>query len=171
MSSKQTPKEFAKRHEVSIQAVTKAVRSGRLAKSVNRDGRDRIWIDPVVGDLEWTGNATAPSGPPPPTALADRERWERARADLVEEQARLARVKALEADGELVPKADVLREWSGTWSRVQNRMLAIPTEVKLALPALTVADVVTITDLVRAALNDAADNRDAVAGDEKGGAQ
>ena len=50
--------EYAERHGVSPQAVRKAINTGRLQRSVQRDGKS-WWIDPEVADIEW-GRNTAP---------------------------------------------------------------------------------------------------------------
>jgi hypothetical protein len=50
--------EYAARHGVSPQAVRKAINTGRLQRSVQREGKS-WWIDPEVADIEW-GRNTAP---------------------------------------------------------------------------------------------------------------
>lgn len=50
--------EYAERHGVSPQAVRKAINTGRLQRSWQREGK-LYWIDPEVADLEW-GRNTAP---------------------------------------------------------------------------------------------------------------
>lgn len=50
--------DYAARHGVSPQAVRKAINTGRLQRSVQRDGK-LYWIDPEVADIEW-GRNTAP---------------------------------------------------------------------------------------------------------------
>jgi len=50
--------EYADRHGVSPQAVRKAINTGRLQRSVQREGKS-WWIDPEVADIEW-GRNTAP---------------------------------------------------------------------------------------------------------------
>ncbi len=56
-------------------------------------------------------------------------------------QAELAEIRAAKLRGELVPAADVEREWSSILADLRQQLLAIPSRVgaKLALPRETVA--------------------------------
>jgi hypothetical protein len=48
--------EYARRRGVTHPAVFKAIKDGRLLKSVSRDARSRPHIDPVLADQEWARN-------------------------------------------------------------------------------------------------------------------
>lgn len=69
-------------------------------------------------------------------------------------KANLAELKFKEAAGELVPVADVKREWTGLLSHVRGHLLGLPTRLKQAIPVLTVKDVGLIEKLVREALEE-----------------
>lgn len=78
MAKKITQAEFADLLEVSRPLIIKAVKTGRLSKSITRDGT-KVWIDVVAGVLEFYHNAdltkdrgdfVAPSIPLKETAAA-----------------------------------------------------------------------------------------------------
>lgn len=85
-------------------------------------------------------------------------------AGLTAERARLAREQA---DGialknaitrrEMLPAAEVEREWSGILRGVRSRMLAVPSRVAARIPTLTKADVALVEHEVAAALTELAD--------------
>lgn len=71
-------------------------------------------------------------------------------------KAKMARLKYLEAEGMLVPVEQVKAEWSAILSAVRGKLLAVPSKVKLRVPALTADDVMKLQDLIREALEDLA---------------
>lgn len=71
-------------------------------------------------------------------------------------KAKMAELKFREAEGELIPIETVKREWMSILSAVRSKMLAVPSKVKLRVPALTADDVMTLQDLIGEALADLA---------------
>lgn len=67
-------------------------------------------------------------------------------------QADLAEIKAAQARGELVPSADVVREWSNLLRDLRNALLAVPSRCGASLPHLTATDIATLEREIRAAL-------------------
>lgn len=144
-------------------SVSTAVKVGRLKASVVRDvfGQPKIG-DPDLADREWDSNTDSQrrinaAGGIDPTALpqfpedgmTSTERLKSAQADLAE-------LKYKEAAGELVPVEDVDRRLVAVFSQCKTRLLAIPSRTRQALPHLSAADVTTIRDLIREALEELA---------------
>lgn len=76
---------------------------------------------------------------------------------LKQAQADLAEAKAATARGELVPAAEVTREWAGILRDLRNALLAVPSRCGASLPHLTAADIATIESEIRSALEGLAD--------------
>lgn len=79
------------------------------------------------------------------------------RARLAREQADAVALRNAIARGEMVPAADVEREWSSILRNVRSRMLAVPSRVAARVPTLTKADVALVEHEVAAALTELAD--------------
>jgi len=102
-----------------------------------------------------TSSAPAPDGPAPPAdgrelslseASAEEKRW---RAKIAEQQYR-------QRAGELVDAKEVADRITHVFTICRTKLLAIPSKAKSAIPALTHADVATLDDLVRQALEELA---------------
>lgn len=159
--------QYAKRRGVSAMAVSRAVARGRLRDSVVRgNGGKAIGIsDPELADHEWDANAAQPTKLNPnkvspnlgeaeePTANTS---MSIAEAKEVEAywKAKEAERKYKEATGKLVPAAEVEREWADILSQVRTKLLGIPSQVKQAIPTLSVPEIAAIEGMVRAALED-----------------
>lgn len=171
---------YAKRRGVSLAAVQKAIFEGRLENSLGEHRGRRAIADPELADREWA-DRTRPRPPPmaeieerPPPSVSDDLPipWdthvleaERIRAV---ELARRERIKR-EADaldlakrkGSLVRVEDVRATVSAKYTIIRQRILGVPTRCKQRLPHLTSADVATINELLREALEELADGRGA----------
>ena len=73
------------------------------------------------------------------------------RERLVNAQAELAEIRARKMRGELVPAADVEREWTAIVTDLRQRLLAIPSRVGAKLP-LSREAVAALDQEIRAAL-------------------
>lgn len=71
-------------------------------------------------------------------------------------KAKMAELKFREADGELIDIQTVKKEWTAILSTVRGKLLAVPSKVKLRVPALTADDVMTLQDMIREALEELA---------------
>ena len=78
------------------------------------------------------------------------------------EAARLAKARRIKLEvetaqlqGELVPAADVEREWSAMLTEFRGLMLSIPSRVGERLPALSLADIEVVDRAIRDALTEA----------------
>lgn len=145
---------YAKRRGVSVKAVSKAVKAGRLKESVGKDraGRPSI-VDADLADVEWEANSdpsTAPATLKTGSFQAARTRRESLLAETAELKLRRMR-------GELVEASEVERHLVDVFTRCRTKLLAIPSRARQQLPHLTAGDVGMIERLVREALEDLAD--------------
>lgn len=85
------------------------------------------------------------------------ENLSEARARLAAEQADRVALQNQISRGEMVLADDVARRWGDVLSTIRSRMMALPSRIASDLN-LTRADAARIDDMVRDALNDAADN-------------
>lgn len=155
-------------------AVSLAIKEGRLVKCVTRDehGRPKI-ADPELADREWDQNTdrTRSPGrvfnppPPPPPGVApapappddDPESFQAAHIRHELAKAEIAEVKLAEIKGELIPAADVRRRIVDVFTASKTRLLGLPTQIRQAIPELTVEQVAIVEALVREALTELAD--------------
>lgn len=154
---------YAKRRGVSHVAVNRAIRSGRLARSVNADGQI---VDADLADQEWSASTDltranqatlaqhAAREPVVPAPEAASEGMSLADATRIEKvwKARAAELKFREAARELVPASEVRQEISNAYATVRTHLLGVPSRAKQSLPHLSAGDVVVLEELVREAL-------------------
>lgn len=169
---------YAQRRGVSCMAVSKAVKKGRLSKSVIRDEQGRPWVvDPELADREWVGAtdmSKAPAymrereepsrggrprkGAPPLEVAAGGEGPSLAEATAAKNhwQAELARLKYQREAGELVAAAEVRGRLEKVFRACVTKLLAVPSRAKQALPHLSPADLAELERLQREALEELA---------------
>lgn len=152
---------YGQRRGVSAVAVSKAIKTGRLAASVVRDehGAPKI-ADPDLADQEWEANsrqaAPAPLANVPDLAesnamlMAAKARRECALADLAE-------LELGERRGELVSTEDARSEVRDRYAIVRTRMLGVPSRVAQLRPDLAAEVVPVLEKLIREALEELAD--------------
>lgn len=83
------------------------------------------------------------------------------RARLAREQADAQALKNAVLRRELVPVAEVAREWGDVLRGIRARILAVPSRVRSALPHLTAADAAVLDREARAALAELAGDKGA----------
>lgn len=170
---------YAQRRGVSCMAVSKAVKKGRMSKSVIRDERGRPWVvDVELADREWAGAtdlSKAPAymrerkepsrgGRPRKSAAVMREvvagddgpSLAEATAAKNHWQAELARLKFQREAGELVQAAEVRGRIEKVFRACVTKLLAVPSRAKQALPHLSPSDLAEIERLQREALEELA---------------
>ncbi len=153
-------------------AVTNAIKGKRLVDCVLRDATGHVTgiSDFAVADQEWDRNTDltkAPTYVKERAAARDKTTRPPAEMDGVGEfdltganargkhwDAELKELKYKEAAGELVLASEVKREWADLLSQVRTKLLGLPTQVKQAIPALSVADLLVFEGLIREALED-----------------
>lgn len=129
-----TQAEYARHRKVSAVAVHKAVKAGRINLvngKIDQEEADRLWKERSQSRPRTLADGGKQADPPPvsgaddeggdPTPadyFAERARRERAEADIAE-------MKAAQLRKELVPVADVERQWSGEAGRVREAFLQL----------------------------------------------
>jgi phage terminase Nu1 subunit (DNA packaging protein) len=136
--------DFARVCGVDEKAVRKAVRSGRLRRSVTRDPRGRVWIAEAVGRREWTENATKPARHTTgdPSLVAAQRR-------LIDERFRAQKLKNDRLAGDLVLASEVEAEWISIAVEIRNAFLGVPSWLKQRCPELGPAVLRLLDDRVR----------------------
>lgn len=139
---------YAKSKGVSTEAVSKAVRVGRLSKSVVFDAKGKPRVIPALADQEWTANtdsaqqrvpAVAPPRPPAPEPEAPARdepktaTFQQARTLREAYMARLARLEFEEKSALLVRADAVKNEAFRTARMVRDNLLNIPDRVAAEL--------------------------------------
>jgi hypothetical protein len=172
---------YAARRGVSKMAVSRAVKAGRLARSVVRDDRGQPKIaDPDLADREWSettdlsrapayvkerAEARDPSRGGRPPRLDDDE-GEPEGLSLGEQSAREKFWKANNAEldyreraGELVNAKAMAAKVGDLILRCRTKLLGVPTRMRQRLPHLTAPDVAEIDALMREALEELSEDR------------
>ena len=140
---------YAKHRGVSLQAVLRAIREGRLSASAQQRETGRWDIDPELADEEWRQNTDSGQGAPAhaknrrqlsepqedsgdqPMSYAD------ARAQHERFKARLAQLELEEREGKLV-QADAVKQEAFRVARiVRDAMLNLPDRIAAELAAET----------------------------------
>jgi len=175
---------YAKHRGTSVVAVSRAVKSGRLSRSVTHDARNQPKIaDVALADQEWAENTdltrapafvkerglgvqtSAPAdagdagdGPPAAPGVDPTRELSLSEASAEEKRwrAKLAELQYKQRAGELVDAKDVASRLANLFTVCRTKLLALPSKAKAAIPALTHDNVATIDDLVRQALEELA---------------
>lgn len=137
---------FAKLKGVSVEAVSKAVKVGRLSKSVTWSKANKPRLLPDLAEQEWAANtdsaqqrvrATPPPRPDPePEQPANEPRtatFQQARTLREAYMARLAKLEFEEKSGKLVTVESVKNEAFRTARIVRDNLLNIPDRVAAEL--------------------------------------
>lgn len=145
-----TVAEYARRLGVSHEAVRKAVKVGRLAKSVTWGANNKPRLMPDLADQEWAANtdkaqqrvpAVPPPRPDPPPPAAEPEQSQEPRTATFQQartlreayMARLARLEFEEKSKQLV-RADAVKNEAFKVARVvRDNLLNIPDRVAAEL--------------------------------------
>jgi phage terminase Nu1 subunit (DNA packaging protein) len=162
-------RKYALHRGVSHTAVQRAIESGRLSGSVVAvNGVPKI-RNLATADAEWHANTRAtiaamaqPVPPPddpveapahkPPDLQDSRARLEAARASLAE-------LDLAERRRELVPASEIAAKYEDVVTSAKTKLLGLASRVKQRMPHVVEADIRSIDDLVREALESLADGR------------
>lgn len=125
---------FGRRRSVSLTAVQKAIRSGRLRKSIGRDARGPFVRDVVLAEREWAAGASKPANAGGRKARAGvAPRAVGNAGTLVDAQVRVASERATGLElanrrkrGELLDAATVEREYFEVARMLRERILNVP---------------------------------------------
>lgn len=173
-------RKYAERRGVSVEAVSQAIKAGRLRESVVLvNGNPKIG-DPDLADREWnertrpTPYSSTVSGepqpkaatlPPPPDYLVSRARREVAAADKEEELAKLARLNVAERERQLIRFDAACAEVDAVFNTVRNRLLGVPSQLGQRMPDIAARVVPVAEDLIHEALEELALSAEKLAGD------
>ncbi len=176
---------YAKHRGCSLSSVQKAIASGRLSKSLGLDGRgERKITDAAMADAEWTATTHAdrvplavqlrrgplsvapPPLPPQPTGEPAETGGVPDRAESVARreaaEAALAELKLAKLEGEVIPAQHVDARLVDLFAQCKSKLLGVPARMRQEDPSLTTAQLATVEELIREALEDlAAEGRDA----------
>lgn len=178
---------YARHRGVSLGAVQKAIKSGRIQTTPDEKGKPKI--DPDEADRSWASR-TDPTkqgalknpqairhehAPPASDNLADdsvvdaddsdEEEGEhgeamgyyKSKAQREKYQAKMAKLKYRQAAGELVEVKEIQENWQKIATTVKTRLLGVPSRVRARVPHLTTADIATIEEEIRDALSELAE--------------
>lgn len=141
-------------------AVSKAVRLGKIP--VDSDGRinpevaDRVWrrrSTPQIGrgTIASIPQAASADGPPGAPGASKKPKEPGGGDDYFHHRAERERWAALQAEldykksaGELIPSAEVAAEWVKIALVVKEAVLGLPTQIKQALPHLSLEEMALI---------------------------
>jgi hypothetical protein len=156
---------YAKLRRVSVEAVSKAIRDGRLRESVVIvAGKPKI-RDAELADREWAANTqqrvdqpTAAPPRDPPEYIAHRTNREGAAARRELAQAKLAELELAEREGKLIPIDVARRDVQEKFTLVRTKLLGVPTRLAQQMPELAGGELAVLIDqLLREALEELAD--------------
>lgn len=157
---------------VSPEAVSQAVKSGRLRACVVRDHRDQPKISDVeVAKREWAARTDLSRAPGYVRERAERRAGGIERrpglegVDVPDElslseesarekhwKARIAELDFRERAGELVDATEMEAHIADAFTKVRTRLLGVPTRAKQQLPHLAAGDIAVLDRLLREAL-------------------
>lgn len=145
--------DFAKLVKVSPGRVSQMVKDGLPVEADGRIdvARGKLWIQ---GNISPTRSAAQSKQTDLPFAATPDAASERLR--LVKEQADNAALKNAALRRDLLPAAEVEREWTGIMRQVRAGVLAVPSRLRQTLPHLSAADMDAIDTELRRALEDLA---------------
>lgn len=174
---------YARHRGASPKAVSNAVKTGRLKKSVtfSKAGHPKI-TDVVLADREWEASTDLTKAPGSVKERADRRRDGEApepgnlplgddeadtfahtgmnltQATAAEKvwKAKLAELEFKKKSGELVPARDVTDRLSSVFTSCRTKLLGIPSRMKQRLPHLSASEIGEVENLVREALEELA---------------
>lgn len=135
MSERVSLRGFARRQGVSPQAVSKAVKAGRLSRSVGRDAAGRpVITNPELAAQEWRTRAARPrtaGKPASPRASRCQTLSDVQKAIAVQRERRLRLENDLR-EGKLLPAEQVTLAQQTIASAVKTQLLAVPRRCCLA---------------------------------------
>jgi len=164
MDRRPSLRSLARELGVTVQAVSLAVKAGRLSAGIQFDARGRATVtDPTAAAAEWRD---AHAAVPPAVRALDsdatatypelRRRREAQLLRLARVDAEEAEIALLEKQGRLVPLVEIRTEVARRYVVVRTHLLGLASKVRQRLPHIAAADVRTIDDLVREALTELA---------------
>lgn len=166
---------YARRRGVSREAVSRAIKKGRLRESLVQVGRRKMIADPELADREWDATTDLTRAPHQVKARASERAAGGAAGpadidagvyDLAVEVARekfwkanLAELEYRTKAGELVAVVEVEEKFVDAVTAAKTKLLGIAARVRQRMPHIAAEDIRAIDDLVREALEDLSHGR------------
>lgn len=170
---------YAKHRGCSAMAVSRAVRAGRLEKSVGRDAKGApVILDAELADREWaettkdrhvpiavqeaqekrvrTAERPASGQEEPEDALGDVPPRTVSAARREAAEARLAELKLATEEGKVIPAQDVEARLADVFASCKTKLLGVPARARQRDPSLTAPQIDLFEDLLREALENLA---------------
>ena len=152
---------YARHRGVSKEAVSRAVKKGRLAKCIERNERGQPKIRSVEeADAEWAETTR----PQPAVSVQSGDTIDGGPFSYAEESARekhwkanLAQLEFETKAGDMVPAAEASEVVVERFAEVKTKLSALAHQCKQLIPRLTLAEIEIIEDLVAEALEAIAD--------------
>jgi phage terminase Nu1 subunit (DNA packaging protein) len=133
---------YARHRRCSPEAVSKAVKAGRLRESVTQvNGRPAI-ASTDLADEEWERNTQPRDGSTMDELIAVRVRKETAQAELAE-------LDLAERRGELIAAEKVKAKWAAETVAFRTEMLSVHVDCKQEMPELSLEQIAKIEAVVR----------------------
>ena len=163
-------REYARRRGVTTEAVSKAVKTGRISlvgKKVDIAAANRDWAaNTQPGQMAAKKTRKARSKGSKRTQVAPKEgqpagdstvnNYANSRARREDYLARMAEVDFEERAGKLVNANEMKAQWMKLITEAKTRLLSVPIKCKSRLPALSALDVSIIENLIRDELEELA---------------
>lgn len=156
---------YARHRGVHQAAVLRAIRKGRLKRSVARDAKGRHAItDVALADAEWAANTDLTKAPTKvKERAAARDEGRRAPSGLADAAAEEKRWRAKRAQleyqrisGDLVSASAVRAGLAEVLARFRTKTLGLPSKAKQMIPDLAPADVLALQRIAREMLEELA---------------
>jgi len=156
-------REYARRRGVTTEAVSKAVKTGRISlvgKKVDVQAADRDWAaNTQPGQMAAKKTRKAPAKASKRRHVAPKEdapagdstvnNYANARARREDYLARMAEVDFEERAGKLVDANEMKAAWLKLITEAKTRLLSVPIKCKSRIPGLSALDVSIIENVIR----------------------
>ncbi len=151
-----TLRAFAKQLNVSHAAVSKAITTGRLSRSIVRDGRGQPRIRSfAAARREWAAT-THPRG-----GAIDIREYRQAQTRRAQVRAELEQLQLEERRGRLIDATRAAERWTAAIVAARTRLLAIPTRLRTRHPEAGADLLHGLDELIREALEELASGHQA----------
>ncbi len=150
--------DYAKHRGVSRNAVTLAVKEGRIKPERGPDGKRGVYSE--TADKQWEASTFVNEIVEAPVSVGTPKTYTEVRIEREEIQAKLLQLKYDELAGELVPAKAVEAEWSALATLVKSKVLGIASKMKQRYSNLSIEQYEYLDQLAREALEELADGQD-----------
>jgi hypothetical protein len=164
-------REYAQHRGVTVEAVSKAVKTGRIGltgKKVDVSAADRDWsANTQPGQmaaklrraLASKGSKRTRKAPKQPAEVTDPavNSYANARARREDFLARTAQLEFEQRTANLINAAEAKAEWIKLITECKTRLLSVPIKCKARIPGLSVVDISIIENLIREELEELID--------------